>query len=345
MAGRGRCAFSPALGEEGPIVRKNLDLAEEETLTDPSSLGTLLAAETLLRPARPLDDVVDGLDADPDRIGRYIVRGVLGEGSMGRIYRAYDPAARREVAVKVLKAPFATDPRAVERFRREAAAARGLVHPALVGLLDVGEDYLVQELVEGESLAARLRRRGPIGLADALPIFDAVAEALDYVHSRGVVHRDVKPSNVLLVRGGAAKLADFGIARLCWAPMTRTGEIIGSPAYMAPEQLTRGIVHPRSDIYSLAVVVHETLTGARPFRRPSLGALLESIVADDPPRASLVNAAVPAAVDAVLGKALAKAPEDRYPDGQALAAALRDVLDRSSARGAEPAFVRERSRG
>jgi eukaryotic-like serine/threonine-protein kinase len=309
------------------MLRKDLDFDEAATPDDPSALETLLAAETLVRPAVPATDVAEPAE-DPDRIGRYVIRGVLGEGSMGRIYRAYDPAAKREVAVKVLKAPFATDPRAVERFRREAAAARGLAHHALVGLLDVGPDYLVQELVEGESLAARLRRRGPIALADALPILEAVASALDYVHSRGVVHRDVKPSNVLLVRGGAAKLADFGIARLCWAPMTRSGEIIGSPAYMAPEQLTRGVVHPQSDLYSLAVVAHETLTGVRPFRRSSLGALLESIVIDAPPRASLANPALPPEVDAVLAKGLAKAPESRYPDGRALVAALQVVPDR-----------------
>jgi serine/threonine protein kinase len=304
-----------------PRLQKDQDFGAETTQPIASPLDTLLAAETLVRPSYPALDGADG--ADPDRIGRYIVRGVLGEGSMGRIYRAYDPVARREVAVKVPKAPFAADPRSVERFRREAAAARGLVHPGLVALLDVGPNYLVQELVEGESLAARLRRRGPIGPGDALPILAAVASALDHVHARGVVHRDVKPSNVLLVRGGAAKLADFGIARLCWAPMTRSGEIIGSPAYMAPEQLSRGVVHAGSDAYSLAVVAHETLTGVRPFRRSSIGALLESIVRDAPPRASLVNPALPAEVDAVLGKGLAKAPEDRYADVRSFVAALR----------------------
>jgi serine/threonine-protein kinase len=149
-----------------------------------------------------------------------------------------------------------------------------------------------------------------------------------------VVHRDVKPSNVLLPHAGAAKLADFGIARLGWAPMTRTGEVMGTPAYMAPEQLSGDIVHAQSDLYSLAVVAHETLTGVRPFRRPSLGALLQSIVADEPPRASAVNPALPAAVDGVLARALAKDPEMRYPDGRTFVTALREacVLARSSRR-------------
>jgi serine/threonine-protein kinase len=303
---------------------KTIDF-EPPVAGDPSpDLETLLAAETLVRPSRPTPDLPE--PPDPDRIGGYEIRGVLGEGSMGRVYRAYDPSRCREVAVKVLKSGFATDPRAVQRFRREAAAGRRLAHPALVDLLDVGDGYLVQELVEGESLGARLRRRGPIGPEEALPILAAVADALDHVHSRGVVHRDVKPSNVLLVRGGSAKLADFGIARLGWAPITRAGEIIGSPAYMAPEQVSRGAVNEQSDLYSLAVVAHETLTGVRPFRRPSLGSLLETIVADPPPRASHANPALPAAVDEVLGRALAKRPEERYLDGRTLVVALRAAL-------------------
>jgi len=241
---------------------------------------------------------------------------------MCRVYRAYDEAQSREVAVKVLKAPLASDPRVVERFRREAAAGQTLGHPSLVDLLEAGPDYLVQELIEGETLAARIRRRGPVRPADALPILAAVAEALDHVHSRAVVHRDVKPSNVLLTWAGVAKLADFGVARL-GASMTRTGEVIGTPAYMAPEQLSCGVVHPLSDLYSLAVVAHEALTGARPFRRSSLGALLQSIVTDAPPHASVVHAALPAAVDPVLVRALAKDPRKRYPDGRSFVTALK----------------------
>jgi serine/threonine protein kinase len=318
-----------ALVEGRGSLLKTLDFVRSARREDPTRLDTLVAAETLVR---PFSSVPAGAEPakDPERIGPYEVRGVLGEGSMGRVYRAYDKVEGREVAVKVLKACFANDPQVVDRFRGEAAAGRRLGHPALVDLLDAGSDYLVQELVEGESLAARLRRQGPISSEAALPILAAVAEALDHVHSRAVVHRDVKPSNVLLARGGAAKLADFGIARLGWARITRTGEVMGTPAYMAPEQLSRGLVHAQSDLYSLAVVTHETLTGVRPFRRPSLGALLQSIVADEPPRASADNPALPAAVDRVLAKGLAKAPEDRYPDGRAFVAALRAAFDRAA---------------
>jgi serine/threonine protein kinase len=313
----------------GPLPRI-LDFGRRSTHGGPLPIDTLIAAETLVRssarapaPAEPV--------ADPVRVGRYEVRGVLGEGSMCRVYRAYDPREDREVAVKVLKAPFASDPRVVARFRGEAAVGRRFDHPALVDLLDAGSDYLVQELVEGETLAGRLRRLGPIRPETALPILAAVAEALDHVHSHAVVHRDVKPSNVLLAHGGAAKLADFGIARLGWAPITRTGEVIGTPAYMAPEQLSAGVVHAKSDLYSLAVVAHETLTGARLFDRRSLGALLQSIVADEPPRASAVNPALPAAVDLVLAKALAKDPARRYARGRAFVTALRDACGRAMA--------------
>jgi serine/threonine-protein kinase len=289
-------------------------------------LETISAAETRAGTGRPAPAVAPEPEPEPERFGRYEVRGRLGEGSMCRVYRAYDPWAGREVAVKVLKTLLAADLQSVERFRREAAAGRRLDHPALVDVLDAGPGYLVQELVEGESLSALLDRRRPLSVAAALPILAAVADALDHVHGRGIVHRDVKPSNVLLPLGGGAKLADFGVARLGWAPITCSGEVIGTPAYMAPEQVSRALVHAQSDLYSLAVVAFETLTGVRPFRRPSLSTLLQSIVRDAPPRAGAINPALPPAVDALFARALAKIPEERYADGRAFVAALREAL-------------------
>ena len=206
----------------------------------------------------------------PARIGPYEIRGLLGEGAMGRVYRAYDPRARREVAVKTLKPPFATDPRATLRLKREAQVVGLFSHPALVPVHDVGRDYIVQELVDGETLAARLRRVGPLAPSLALPMLATIADALDHVHKRGVVHRDIKPGNVLLVRDGRVKVTDFGVAHLSWAPLTRSHEMIGSPAYMAPEQITRGEVEARTDLYALAVVAFETLTGTHPFAGFSL---------------------------------------------------------------------------
>jgi serine/threonine-protein kinase len=246
---------------------------------------------------------------------------------VGAVYRAWDDAARREVAVKVLNARFAADPRTIEPFRRDPAACRRLRHPALVDLLEAGPDHLVAELVEGESLAAWLGR-GPVGPEEALALLGAVAAGVDHVHACGLVHGDVKPSNVLLPRAGCARLADLGIAVRGWLPLRRGGVVVGSPAYMAPERLSRDLVHPAGDLYALAAVAYETLTGVLPLRRASLGALLLSIVADEPPPASALNPSLPAAVDAVLAKGLAKAPEKRYAVGRALVAALRNALPR-----------------
>jgi serine/threonine-protein kinase len=286
-------------------------------------LETLLAsAETILQ-SRSAARAASA-EAHPERLGRYEVRGLLGEGAMGRVFRAHDPLARREVAIKVLKPPFASDARAVERFRREALVAGRLSHPALVAVFELAGSYLVQELVEGESLADRLARAGALAPPEALRILEAMAGGLDHVHARGIVHRDVKPSNVMLVPGGGVKITDFGVAHLAWAPLTRTGEMIGSPAYMAPEQIApRGEVKAASDIYALGVVAYECLTGTHPFRRASLGGLLESIVRDEPAPASAVDGRLPASADAALVTALAKDPAARYPSCRAFVAMLR----------------------
>ena len=262
----------------------------------------------------------------PARIGPYEIRGLLGEGAMGRVYRAYDARARREVAVKTLKPPFATDPRAILRLKREAQVVGLFSHPALVPVYDVGRDYIVQQLVDGETLAARLRRVGPLAPSLALPVLAEIADALDHVHKRGVVHRDIKPGNVLLLRDGRVKVTDFGVAHLSWAPLTRSHEMIGSPAYMAPEQITRGEIEARTDLYALAVVAFETLTGTHPFAGFSLGRLLESVVKDPPARASRANRRLPSAVDEVFAVALAKDPCERYPSGRQFVKRLEGAL-------------------
>jgi serine/threonine-protein kinase len=246
---------------------------------------------------------------------------------MGRVYRAYDPKRSREVAIKTLKEPFASDARALERFRREAQVVGRLSHPALVRVYALGRGFIVQELVEGESLAARIAREGALPATEAVPVLRAVASALDHIHGHGIVHRDLKPANVLLSVHGGAKVTDFGVAHLASAPMTRTGEMIGSPAYMSPEQVERGEVDARSDLYTLGVLAFEALTGALPFHRRSLGALLESVVHDDAPPASVLNPALTPGVDAVLAAALAKEPDERFPSARAFVRALERALD------------------
>jgi serine/threonine-protein kinase len=296
--------------------------------TSPDFPLDIAAAETLpigfRRPPEPTAPA-----PIPERVGRYEVRGLVGEGAMGRVYRAYDPRMGREVAVKTLKAPFATNERALLRLKREAEVVGLFSHPSLLPVFDVGRDYIVQELAEGESLAARLARAGALPALDALPILSAIAEGLDHIHARGVVHRDIKPANVMLVGSGRARIADFGVAHLAWSSLTGSHDLIGSPAYMAPEQITAGAVGPPSDLYALAVVAFEALTGVHPFPSATVGRLLESIVRDAPSRASRLGRALPRAVDDVFAVALAKDPPERYGSGRIFMRKLGVALESS----------------
>jgi eukaryotic-like serine/threonine-protein kinase len=297
-----------------------------KTGRDSVAATLLAAAETLEGP--PPRRTAAGAPPDPARVGRYQVRGLLGEGAMGRVYRAYDPLERREVAIKTLKEAFASDDRALVRFRREADVASRCPHPGLVAVYDVGARYIVQELVEGESLEARLGRAGRFAPDEALPTLRAMAGALDHLHRCGVVHRDLKPANVMLTPGGSVKIADFGFAHVIGATLTRSGEMIGSPAYMAPEQIRGGDVDAAADLYALGVVAYEMLTGQVPFRGRSVGRVLESIVRDPPPLPSAACPGLPGAVDAVLAGALAKDPRGRPASGGAFVRALASVLAR-----------------
>jgi eukaryotic-like serine/threonine-protein kinase len=293
--------------------------------THPGSRTLLSWADTLSLPGRGPNRVSPS--PAPRRIGRYEVRGLLGEGAMGRVYRAYDPGTDREVAIKVLKAPFFADARVRRRFWREAELANRFAHPAFVAVHDLAEDHIVLELVSGESLAARLARTGPLPPSETLDVLSRVAGALDYIHSRGIVHRDIKPSNVMLAPGGRVRITDFGVAHLAWDPITRSGEMIGSPGYMSPEQITHGEVQPASDRHALAVVAYEILTGVPAFQAPSLGRLLERIVREMPASAASLNPSLPAALDAVFKTALAKNPGDRHTSNRAFVRALAKALE------------------
>ena len=192
----------------------------------------------------------------PERtFGRYEEMAVLGEGSMGRVCRAFDPLARRVVAVKTLRPEHVSGPEAAEyllRFRREAQAAARLVHSNIVTIFDVGEDYFAMELLEGATLQAILRKQGRLALDEALRILGPVAGAMDYAHSKGTIHRDIKPANLFVLTDGTPKVMDFGVAHLTSAVITASGQVFGSPAYMAPEQITKGEVSVATDVFSLA---------------------------------------------------------------------------------------------
>jgi eukaryotic-like serine/threonine-protein kinase len=264
--------------------------------------------------------------------GRFQITGELGRGGMGAVFRAYDPDMAREVALKVLRADPSLSPAEVEelrsRFDREAKAAGGLSHPAIVAHFERGEiaghRFIVMELVEGRSLLALMTDGARPEGAAALALLGQVAAALDYAHARGVIHRDVKPANILLQADGSAKIADFGIAK-CAASAARptaSSVIIGSPHYMAPEQIEAHAVDGRTDQWSLAVTAYELLTGAKPFHSESVVSLFQSILSAAPPDPSQYNPRIPKAAQAVFGRALSKAPDGRFESCAAFVEAL-----------------------
>ncbi len=265
----------------------------------------------------------------PDaHFGRYEVLGLLGEGSMGRVYRAFDPLARRVVAIKTLKPHLLSGPEAEEhrrRFRQEAQAAARLVHPNIVTIFDVGEDYFAMELLDGATLQAVLRERGSLSCRETCRILRPVAEAIDYAHASGTVHRDIKPANIMLPVDGRPKVMDFGVAHLTSSAISSSGEICGSPSYMAPEQITRGDVTHLADVFSLAVVAYEALTGRKPFDGESITPILYNVVNNDPQPVSSWNSGLPKRSDAILQRGLAKQPADRFPSSVAFVAALEAV--------------------
>jgi serine/threonine-protein kinase len=269
-------------------------------------------------------------------IGRYVLVDEIGRGSMGAVYRASDPLIERNVAIKTVDLGKLDDgtlePRL--RFLREAKAAGRLSHPGIVTVHDVGEledlAFIVMELVEGRSVKDILDRGEKIPLAVAVEIIRQAAEALDFAHRHGVVHRDVKPGNLMLTREGAVKITDFGIARVDQTARTRTGILVGSPGYMSPEQLLGKPVDGRSDVFSLGAVLYELVTARGPFdadRREDVFTLMNNITnrQQDPP--SKLDPKVPPSLDAIVERALKKKPGERYPSAGEMAAELRAVAD------------------
>ncbi|WP_176849645.1 serine/threonine-protein kinase [Belnapia rosea] len=261
--------------------------------------------------------------------GKYELRGTLGSGAMGTVYDALDRNIERRVAIKVVKLPPAGDPEGEEahgRFRREAQAAGRLAHPNIVGVYDYGENaesaWIVMELVEGGSLKDRLDRKERFPVPEIVRIMEEVLAALAYSHGRGVVHRDIKPGNIMLSGDGAVKMADFGIARLENSSMTQIGTVMGTPSYMAPEQLRGETVDARADIWAAGVMLYQLLTGEKPFEG-GFSAVMHKALHTEPPPPSRLSVTAPQAFDAVIARALAKRPEDRYPGAAAFAAAIR----------------------
>lgn len=259
-------------------------------------------------------------------IERYEMGPLLGTGGMSRVFAAFDRKLGREVAIKVLDTALAEDGVFVERFDREARAAASLNHRNVVAVFDSGAEdgtrFIVMEHVSGRTLSALLRD-GPLPVQQAVEIAAGVAQALGAAHVRGIVHRDVKPGNVMVGANGEVKVLDFGIARsLAATSLTRTSTVIGTAGYLSPEQAQGGRVDPRSDLYGLGCVLHQMLTGRPPFVADSAAALAHQHLTRPPQPPSARRPEVPPALDAIVLRCLAKDPDDRYDRAEALSAAL-----------------------
>jgi serine/threonine protein kinase len=283
----------------------------------------------------------------PEQIGRYRVLGELGRGAMGVVYRAEDPMLNRTVAIKTIL--MSSDPvvRAEyeARFRQEAKAAGGLNHPNLITIYDVGREgdmaYMAMELLEGVELRDMMKRGG-LELPFVLEILAQVADGLAFAHERGVVHRDVKPGNIMIVGARRAKVMDFGVARMRASDIeTQVGAVLGSPKYMSPEQVTGAPVDGRSDVFSLGVILYELAAGAPPFSAPDVQQYMLQIAGATPAPPSALNPALPPMLDLIVARALEKDPARRYQSAADFAADLRECLsqpDMSAAPAPAPAL-------
>jgi len=265
------------------------------------------------------------------QLGRYVIDSEIGRGAMGVVFKATDTVLQRTVAVKTVNMALEKDhaDKYEARFYQEARAAGGLNHPNIVTVYDAGKAgdvvYMAMEYIQGVELRTLFVEGQPMGVPQALSIAAQVAEGLGYAHQQGVVHRDVKPANIMVVSEGPVKITDFGIARMrASADLTQTGVMLGSPKYMSPEQVIGKRADHRSDIFSLGVILYEMLTGAAPFSGENVTALMYQIVNFAPPAPSTVNRQVPEMLDFVVAKMLAKPLDERYQDAREAARDLRE---------------------
>ena len=268
------------------------------------------------------------------QVGRYQVQSRLGRGGMATVYRAHDPSIGRDVAIKFLHASLCEDEDCRMRFLRESRAAGGLSHPNIVVVHDVGEierrPYMAMELIDGSTLSDKLEKTRSLPVREVVIIGLQLARALEYAHARGIVHRDIKPGNIMILADGQTiKVADFGIAHMddgTTEQRTVVGAVMGTPQYMSPEQTRGDKVDGRSDLFSAGIVLYQLLAGERPFRGESLVAVATKIATEDPPPLNQKRPDVPASLRRVIDRCLAKKPEQRYQSGKELAEALQKVL-------------------
>ncbi len=276
------------------------------------------------------------------QLGRYEVIGELGQGAMGVVYKARDPLIDRIVAIKTINLSLAEEEKDEYegRFYQEAKAAGRLSHPNIVTIFDVGKSgnvaYIAMEFLEGRELRDILNDGQRLPVGQVLDLVEQVAQGLEYAHEKGIVHRDVKPSNIMVVHGWHAKITDFGIARMASATVrTQTGMVLGSPKYMSPEQVLGKLIDQRSDIFSLGVMLYEMLVGRGPFAGENINAIMYQTLNATPASPGSMNPAVPDMLNFIVAKALAKGLDDRYQNAMDMAndlRACRDSMLRSSVR-------------
>ena len=273
-------------------------------------------------------------DAAPEQLGRYEIIRELGKGAMGVVYEGRDPSLGRTVAIKtarqdvIEKSGLAKE--MMERFLREARAAGMLSHPNIITIYDVGEQegmaYIAMEYLVGKDMDEVLDEKTHFEPEETVNYGVQICEALACAHDQGVCHRDVKPANIFIPDKGGLKVVDFGIARTHDSTLTQDGALIGTPTYMSPEQFMGRKVDGRSDLFSAGIILYEMLTGEKPFTGEALTTIMHHILKSDPAPPSELNYTVPDALSAVVMRALSKKPQDRYPDGRVMAAALRESL-------------------
>src|SRR5262245_2179776 len=284
------------------------------------------------------------------RLGPYEILGSLGSGGMGEVYRARDSRLERDVAIKVLPERLAQDPMALARFHREARAVAALSHPNIISIHDVGNEqgtiFVVMELLEGETLGRRLQRSA-LEWREALTILTAVADGLTAAHAKSIIHRDIKPENVFLTAGGGVKVLDFGLARQGKATTahpgigtttafeTQVGLILGTVAYMAPEQVRGQQADARSDVFALGCVLFETVTGQRPFQGDTPADVMAAILHNTPPLLSESGRSRPAALDRVISRCLEKDPTRRFASAAEVAVALKAIARDPALQGSD----------
>lgn len=266
---------------------------------------------------------------DLKNLGKYQILSTLGQGAMGVVYKAFDPHIERTVAIKTIRKDVLGHKEMeplLTRFKREAQAAGRLTHPAIVTVYEYGEEddssYIAMEYVQGRELKSFLDNSERFPLEIIINIMSQLLDALAYSHAQGVVHRDIKPGNIILLENGKIKVTDFGIARIESSTLTQFGDVIGTPSYMSPEQFGGQQVDKRSDLFSAGVILYHMLTGEKPFPGNSMTTIMHRVLNTDPPQASDLNFQVPSVFDSLIFKALAKKPHKRYQSAEEFASDL-----------------------